>query len=248
MAKRGTSQAHVGVPEEVAAIRAAIRACLDQKDDEGRVIGNSKYGIYCFYDYDDEPIYVGQTKEKLRQRISRHLTNQRTDAVAMNVLDPFEVLTIEVYPLWNLAAPSLTEGERQAALNQAEYTVYQKALGRSTFSAVLNEADIAPTELIDLPTPHRCRIVPDGVYEIRKHPDIRMARRAMTVANLARVISERDVSLGLRRTLLTQTQRLQHLAQTRLAEFSGEYPVEQGDETGDVEVFEDEADSEPGEG
>ena len=56
-------------------------------------------GVYAFFDYDGEPIYVGQTNEMLRTRIRRHLTNQRTDDVAMSVLDPFEVLEIEVWPL-----------------------------------------------------------------------------------------------------------------------------------------------------
>ena len=42
---------------------------------------------------------MGQTKEKVSGRIGRHLTNQRTDAVAMSVLDPFEVYDIEVHPL-----------------------------------------------------------------------------------------------------------------------------------------------------
>lgn len=220
MARRGKPGASAAVPDEVALIRAAIKECLNQRDEQSRVIGNAKYGIYCFYDYDNEPIYVGQTKESLRQRISRHLTNQRTDAVAMNVLDPFEVLTIEMYPLWELSDSRYTDNERQNILNRAEYTVYQIALDQSYYHAVLNEGDISPSETLNLPTPYRGRIVPDAVYQLRRHPDIRTARRAMTVANLARVICERDVSLGLRRTLLTQTLRLQHLAQIRLDEFS----------------------------
>ena len=56
-----------------------------------RKIGNFTWGVYAFFDYDGEPIYVSQTKERVRTRIGRHLTNQRTDAVAMSVLDPFEV-------------------------------------------------------------------------------------------------------------------------------------------------------------
>lgn len=52
-------------------------------------VGNYKYGVYAFFDYDGEPIYVGQTNERLRTRVRRHITNQRTDAVAMKVLDPF---------------------------------------------------------------------------------------------------------------------------------------------------------------
>ncbi len=64
-----------GLPEDVAAIRAEISSFFDKLDAKGRKIGNSKYGVYAFYDYDREPIYVGQTSESLRQRISRHLTN-----------------------------------------------------------------------------------------------------------------------------------------------------------------------------
>lgn len=91
-----------GVPKDVAAIRQQIRAFLNKLAPNGKKIGNAKLGVYAFYDYDGEPIYVGQTNEMLRSRISRHLTNQRTDAVAMNVLDPFEVADIEVWPLWAL--------------------------------------------------------------------------------------------------------------------------------------------------
>jgi len=41
----------------------------------GNKVGNYKYGVYAFFGYDGEPIYVGQTNEKLRTRIRRHLTN-----------------------------------------------------------------------------------------------------------------------------------------------------------------------------
>jgi len=50
----------------------------------------------------------------------------------------------------------------------------------------------------------------------REHPDVRLARRARTIANLARVISERKVHAGIRRTLWAQAQRLEQLAKTRL--------------------------------
>lgn len=73
-------------------------------------VGNFQWGVYSFYDYDNEPIYVGQTKEQLRTRIRRHLTNQRTDAVAMNVLDPFEVYKIVVYPEVQVDVPVSFEG------------------------------------------------------------------------------------------------------------------------------------------
>ena len=219
-----------GVAPEVAAIRAEIRRFLDTLDSAARKIGNAKYGAYAFYDYDGEPIYVGQTEEMLRSRIARHLTNQRTDAVAMNVLDPFEVAEIEVWPVY---AEDI-KGDVEKILNSIEYTVFQKVLKESKLGAVLNEKDIPKTRLVKLPRSYRSRIIPESLYEIRKHPDTRIARRASTIANLARVISERNVSKGLRRTLLMQARRLERLAAKRLGDFSGEFPVEEkGEETGE---------------
>ena len=172
-------------------------------------------------------IYVGQTNEKLRTRIRRHLTNQRTDAVAMNVLDPFEVAEIEVYPFYELEEPH--DGETAGAyrdrmkahLAAAEYTVFQHVLERSDLKAVLNEGDIPERPTLALPQSVRGRIVPEELYKVRKHADVRIARRAGTIASLAKVISERDVSFGLRRTLLTQARRLERLARTRLDDLTG---------------------------
>src|SRR5437773_11267359 len=143
--------ASLGVSPEVAAIRAEIRRFLDRTDSAGRKIGNAKYGAYAFYDYDGEPIYVGQTEEMVRSRIGRHLTNQRTDAVAMNVLDPFEVAEIEVWPLY----PEDVQGDIGKILNRIEYTVFQKVLKESSFGAVLNEKDIPKTRPVKIPHSYR---------------------------------------------------------------------------------------------
>lgn len=213
------------VPQDVAAIRQQIRSFLDKLDVNGRKIGNARWGVYAFYDYDEEPIYVGQTNEMLQVRIGRHLTNQRTDAVAMNVLDPFEVAEVEVWPLWDLQECDKKDHEAKKRLNAAEYTVFQRVLNESSFGAVLNEGDIAPTAQIALPSSIRARIIPEALYTQRKHPDARIARRATTIAALARVISERKVSKGLRRTLITQARRLERLATQRYSEISGDVPT-----------------------
>lgn len=228
------------VPHDVALIRQEIRRFLSTKDENGRTPCNCRCGVYVFYDYDGEPIYVGQSEERLRTRIRRHLTNQRTDAVAMNVLDPFEVADVEVYPLYELESAQPRENKkalkerRKAILGAAEYAVFQRVLKASALGAVLNEKDIAKSRLeVKLPPPFRGRIIPDSLFEERKHADVRIARRASTVAALARVISEREVSSGLRRTLVTQAKRLERLAAQRFAEIDTPPPVEKGgEETG----------------
>ena len=216
-------------PDEVAEILRELTAALDTVDPvNGEKVGDSKYGVYAFFDYDDEPIYVGQTVERLRTRIRRHLTNQRTDAVAMNVLDPFEVADIEMWPFWDLHAAWELAGTDQekktvrdtatTTLGSAEYSLFQRLLERSAFNAVLNEKPPEEADPIELPPSFRRRIVPPDIYERRQHPDIRIAQRAATIARLADVISRRQVQPGLRATLVTQAKRLLHLAESRLRE------------------------------
>jgi hypothetical protein len=201
-------------PSEVLRIRAAIREFFTTKDEEGRRIGAAKCGVYAFYDYDGEPIYVGQTVENLGGRVGRHLTGRRSDAVAKFVLDPFEVLEIEVWPMFDVA--ELPADERNAQVNAGEFTVFQKVLLESAFGAVLNEEPPPDTGPIELPQSYRGRIIPDDLFEERRHADLRIARRAQTIANLARLISERQVAQGIRQTLHVQAERLELLARQRL--------------------------------
>jgi hypothetical protein len=195
--------------------------------------------VYIFYDYDSEPIYVGQTHERISTRIRRHLTNQRTDAVAMSVLDPFEVYEIEVYPLpqfESVGSRSADYKQARAHLDALEHWVHQRAVANSKYTAILNEKDPPEPRLrIEPPPSLRGRIVSDDVLRLRKHSDIRLARRAQVVSRLAQTISERQVQNGLRRTLVTQAERLRRLAQERFQELGGELTVERGPEGEDEE-------------
>jgi len=202
-----------------------------------RPIGSFKWGVYIFYDYDGEPIYVGQTKEKVSGRIGRHLTNQRTDAVAMSVLDPFEVFEIEVFPLpefeeVNSRHPDFAKARDH--LDALEYLVHQNAIAKSKFRAILNEKDPpAPKVTIVKPVSVRGQIVSPEVLALRGHTDVRIARRAQIISRLSQTISERDVNIGLRRTLVTQADRLRALSSDRFSELGGEAAVPKGAENDD---------------
>ena len=226
-------------PFETDSLRSSLSGFFDTPYDDPitgkkRTVGSYKWGVYLFYDYDGEPIYVGQTKEKVSGRIGRHLTNQRTDAVAMSVLDPFEVFEIEVYPLSQFEGVNSKHPEFHRAksyLDALEHWVHAKAIRESKYSAILNEKDPpTPTLGINAPTPLRGRIVTDEVFMLRSHSDVRIARRAQIISRLSQTISERQVQNGLRRTLVTQAKRLQTLASERFAELGGEATVEKGAE------------------
>jgi hypothetical protein len=112
----------------------------------------------------------------------------------------------------------------QGKLNEAEYTAYNVLLKTSKLKAVLNEKPPSKTQMVELPDPVAGCIVPHDLIESRKHPDVRIARRAATIANLAKAISERDVSVGLRVALRAQSRDLLALAERRLNEVPGSRP------------------------
>lgn len=218
-------------PFETEDLRTNLTAFLDTPfpDSTGRMarLGHYKWGVYAFFDYDGEPIYVGQTNEMLRTRIRRHLTNQRTDAVAMSVLDPFEVFEIEVWPLSELQQTPNKDRDARQHLDALERLITAQCVARSEFKAILNEKDPPPGHLeIVEPPSYRAKIVSDRVYELRSHPDFRIARRALIISRLAQVISERKVQGGLRRVLLTQAKRLQWLADRRYEALGGAATVQ----------------------
>jgi hypothetical protein len=229
-------------PRIVRLIRAKFASLMAQPDPEnpGQTIGDS-VGIYAFFDYDGEPIYVGQTSAKFRDRIGRHMTGQRSDAVGKFILDPFEVAEVAMWSLPQVAAATdpknpqknATPAQKKRMLDPYEYTVYQQLEDESHFKAVLNEFPIRPTQTVDLPEPVRGRIIPDELWEDRKHTDVRIARRAATISRLSQMISEREVSPGMRRTLLLQAKRLAWLADERIHEIGAETPGEDEYATGE---------------
>jgi GIY-YIG catalytic domain len=206
--------------------RRLLDLALSQTDGQGRKWADARWGCYAFFDYEGEPIYVGQTNEQLRTRVRRHLTNQRTDAVAMRILDVFEVAEMELWPIWDYEAiASRTHPQWPAAqghLDAVEYSAYLKAIAESRFKAILNEKIPPVTPTVPLPASQRFSLISDETREERGHPDVRIARRAETISRLAAVAHERgEVSDGLRRVLVIQAVRLAYLAAVRLAYVEG---------------------------
>lgn len=162
---------------------------MNKTDSEGRACGSARWGVYAFYDFEGEPIYVGQTRERLSGRISRHLTGQRSDAVAKRILDPLEVAEIEVWPLWHLqgvAADDRTSAgdAARAEVDALEYSVWHAAILGSRFGAILNEKRPPTSPLVHpLPASFGGQLYTAAERQERSNPDVRLARRAETVSN-----------------------------------------------------------------
>lgn len=230
MALKSEKETEKNAPFEVKEARKALKSFLDTPypPDPNTKIGDYKCGVYAFYDYEDEPIYIGQTREGIRTRIRRHLTNQRTDAVAMSVLDPFEVRTVRVWPITELQGASTKDTTTLEHVNALERQITKACVEESKFKAVLNEKDPPPGEkTVPVPTFFSGKIVTDKVEELRGHIDTRIARRAQTIARLSQVIEEREVKGGLRRVLKVQAERLLYLTKRRYEALGGDSIVEQ---------------------
>lgn len=202
----------------VRAFRTRLAEALSSTDPASGKPIRSCIGVYAFYDYDGEPIYVGQTAENFGTRVGRHLTGQRSDTLAYRILDPFEVAEMELWPVDELRGSP----DKIARLNALEYSVYLNAIENSKYRAILNEK-IPPLSVeVELPASYRFELVAGEMREDREHPDIRIARRAETLARVAAVAHERgEVSAGLRRVIVIQAVRLADLAAARLAYAEG---------------------------
>lgn len=218
-------------PLDTKQLREALKAFLDQRVPGLGRLGSCKHGLYAFFDYDGEPIYVGQTVEQIGTRVRRHLTNQRTDAVAMGVLDPYEVRTVKVWPIWPEQIAGLGTAKVRELLDGYEADLFEKLIAESRFNALLNEKlpPIRRGASKPLPSCFAVDLVGAEVAALRDHPDVRLARRASAIAKLAQIIAERKVSKQLRRVLVAQAKRLTWLAEQRAAAFA--HSADESEET-----------------
>ena len=58
-------------------------------------------GVYILADLDNVPIYVGQSRDGIRQRVQRHLTSARSDIIANRQIDIWEIGYVWAYPCEN---------------------------------------------------------------------------------------------------------------------------------------------------
>lgn len=67
-------------------------------------------GVYVLCDLDEVPIYVGQSRDAIRSRVSRHLTSARSDIIANRQIDVWEIAFVHAYPVVDLEEISRVEG------------------------------------------------------------------------------------------------------------------------------------------
>ena len=155
----------------------------------------SQIGVYSLCDLDEIPIYVGQSKDGIRQRVRRHLTSARSDVIANRQLDVWEVAFVWSWPVENVSMLDPLESHLFHLFNDSQ--------------TLMNGSIPDPVQLT-FPVPHQVRVQLMTETEIitRQAPERRLPRQAAQFGQLLDHILNIKDSSELHRSLTAHYQRL----------------------------------------
>ncbi len=157
----------------------------------------NEIGVYALCDLDQDPIYVGQSKDGIRRRVRRHLTSARSDVIANRQLDVWEIGYVWAWPL--PGATSLEIATVECWLLNKFHS--QKPLMNGSIRSLINED-------VHIPEMQVVRILPPEEIERRLDPTLRLPRQAAQFTNLFAHILEVKNNSDQRRTLRAHFERL----------------------------------------
>lgn len=128
-------------------------------------------GVYVLCDLDEVPIYVGQSKDGIRSRVSRHLTSARSDIIANRQIDVWEIAYVWAYPIADVKDITPTENRLYHHFNKK--------------SKLMNGT--VPPEPPKAPVPKaavKVQVMSDKEIAERKTPEQRLPRQANHYAQI----------------------------------------------------------------
>lgn len=124
-----------------------------------------KIGVYVLCDLDNVPIYVGQSKDGIRQRVNRHLTSARSDIIANRQIDVWEIAYVWTYPVESKDTINDLEAQLFHAFNQK--------------SQLINGTVPPEGKYGEIPLPEqKIQVMSDKEIKDRKDPTQRLPRQA----------------------------------------------------------------------
>lgn len=153
-------------------------------------------GVYVLCDLDEVPLYVGQSKDGIQNRVRRHLTSARSDIIANRQIDIWEVAYVWTYPL----AEKKDIGPLEALL--FHHFNPQSQLINGSVPAV-------PTDVTNVPEPaQRVQVMTSEEIASRKESPHRLPRQANHYAEIVGHFLEVKQSKQIARAMSAHFQRL----------------------------------------
>jgi Uri superfamily endonuclease len=132
-----------------------------------------KIGVYALCDLDGVPIYVGQSKDGIQQRVRRHLTSARSDIIANRLIDPWEIAFVQAYPVESASEIPRLEASVFATFHD-EKPLMNGSVPR--VSGRLLKRLPKPAEIIQM--------LPDKEIQVRRDPALRLPRQIEHIGRL----------------------------------------------------------------
>jgi hypothetical protein len=161
-------------------------------------------GVYALCDLDGVPIYVGQSKDGIRSRVSRHLTSARSDIIANRQIDVWEIAWVWAYPV-------ATKEE----LDPLEALLYHSFNPQSQL--MNGTVPPKPNSLENIPEPaQKVQVMNENEILLKRDPVQRLPRQAAHYAQIVGHFLEVKDSKEIARAMAAHFQRLARYHQTLL--------------------------------
>ena len=132
----------------------------------------SQIGVYVLCDLDNVPVYVGQSKDGIRQRVQRHLTSARSDVIANRQIDVWEIAFVWEYPV-----------QDRTELDPLETVLFHRFNNLQRLMNGTNPAPITPPNTFPEPA-NIVQVMTDEEIVDRKKTELRLPRQAHHYAQL----------------------------------------------------------------
>jgi hypothetical protein len=174
--------------------RTGAEAMPDYRETQVRKIP-IQVGVYALCDVDEVPIYVGQSRDGIRNRVRRHLTSARSDVIANRQIDVWEIAYVWAYPV------------AAAHIKTLEACLFHEFDG---LSKLMNgSVPERPSQIdFDFPERHVVQVLADEDIALRRQPVYRLPRQAQQYERLVDHILNVKDSVDLRRSLEAHHERL----------------------------------------
>lgn len=174
-------------------------------------------GVYVLCDLDQVPIYVGQSTDSIRGRVSRHLMSARSDIIANRQLDVWEVAYVWTYPV-----------QKKDEIGQLEALLYHHFNPKSQL--INGTVPSKPIGRHKIPEPtQRIQVMSDAEIAARKEPVQRLPRQANHYASIVGHFLEVKQSKQIGRAISAHFQRLAKYHEELLGMASGSSDEESDD-------------------
>jgi len=141
-----------------------------RKNAAGRL--TTQIGVYVLADLDNVPVYVGQSRDGIRQRVQRHLTSARSDVIANRQIDVWEIAFVWEYPL-----------NSKPEMAQLEAALFHRFDPQSRL--MNGKIPSEPDGEVTLPGPANIvQVMPDAEISEKQDPELRLPRQAKHYADI----------------------------------------------------------------